>query len=242
MKRYSPLLLLLALLGALAVSQVAPAAASPSRPTSTFAHPTLRTTDADEEAEEELEAEEVEFELEDCGAGGAGELEFEFEDEAEEEEFELEEEDEAEEEEFEESCGKDAAKAAKKGAPFVTAPAACQVRQAESTITTLPASNQVRLTIRYQTYSPTPVTVGLKLRDHKGAVAIEHATKHLGRTGVLHFSTKLGSAVMDRAEAANEFDVSLRAPETPGYCAGALEQRLLSAKHTSAGAPRVYAN
>ena len=47
---------------------------------------------------------------------------------------------------------------------------------------------------------------------------------------------------MDRAAAASEFDVSLRAPETPGYCAAALEQRLLSAKHTSARAPRVYAN
>ena len=71
----------------------------------------------------------------------------------------------------------------------MTAPAACQVRQAESTITTLPASDQVRLTVRYQTYSPTPVTVGLKLKDQKGAVAIEHATKHLGGKGVLRLTT-----------------------------------------------------
>jgi hypothetical protein len=226
MKRYSPLLLLLALLGVLAVSQVATAAASPARAASTFAHPGLRGAQDDEE----FEAEEVEFEFEDCES--ADELEFEFEDE--EDEFE---------EELEEDCGNGgAAKASKKGAPFVTAPAACQVRQAESTITTLPASNQVQLTIRYQTYSPTPVTVGLKLKDQKGAVAIEHATKHLSGKGVLHLTTKLGSAVMDRAAAASEFDVSLRAPETPGYCAPALEQRLLSVKHTSARAPRVYAN
>jgi len=231
MKRYSPLLLLLALLGALVVSQVAAAAASPARPTSTFAHPTLRDA---AEPEEEFEAEEVEFEFEDCESG-AEEVEFEF-DEGEEEEFE-------EEDELEEGCGNGgAAKASKKGAPFVTAPAACQVRQAESTITTLPASDQVRLTVRYQTYSPTSVTVGLKLKDHKGAVAIEHATKHMGGKGVLHLTTKLGSAVMDRAALASEFDVSLRAPETPGYCADALEQRLLSVKHTSARAPRVYAS
>ncbi len=235
MKRYPLALLLLVLLGALAVAQVAPAATSSSRPTPTFAQSTLRDAEAEEE---EFEAEEIEFEFEgDCEAGGTDE--FEFEEEGEEEEFEAEG---AEEEEFEEGCGNDAAKAAKKGAPFVTAPAACQVSQAESTITTLPASNQVRLTIHYRTYSPTPVTVALKLKDHKGAVAIEHATRHLGDKGVLHLSTKLGSAVMDRAEAAREFDVSLRAPETPGYCAGALEQRLLSAKHTTAGAPRVYAN
>jgi hypothetical protein len=230
MKRYSPLLLLLALLGVLAVSQVATAAASPARPATTFAHPTLRD---DAEDEDEFEAEEVEFEFEDCES--ADELEFEFEDEAEEVEF--------EEEELEEGCDDGgAAKASKKGAPFVTAPAACQVRQAESTITTLPASDQVQLTVRYQTYSPTPVTVGLKLKDHKGAIAIEHATKHLSDKGVLHLTTKLGSAVMDRAAVASEFDVSLRAPQTPGYCAAALEQRLLSVKHTSARAPRVYAN
>jgi len=227
MKRYSPLLLL-ALIGALAVSQVATAAASPTRPNSTFAHPTLR----DAEAEEEFEGEAVELEIEDCESA-AEELEFELDED--EEEF--------EEEEIEEDCGGGgAAKASKKGASFVTAPAACQVRQAESTITTLPASDQVRLTVRYQTYSPTPVTVGLKLKDGKGAVAIEHATKHLGDKGILQLTTKLGSAVMDRAAAASEFDVSLRAPETPGFCAAALEQRLRSVKHTSARAPRVYAN
>jgi hypothetical protein len=232
MKRYSPLLMLLALLGALAVSQVATAAASPARPSSTFAHPTLR----DDEAEEEFEAEEVlsGFELEGCESADEPELEF---DESE-EEFEDEDEDEPE----AEDCADGGAKASKKGASFVTAPADCEVRQAESTITTLPATNQVRLTVRYQTWSPTPVTVGLKLKDPKGAVAIERATKHLGAKGVLHLTTKLGSAVMDRAAAASEFDVSLRAPETPGYCADALEQRLRSVKHTSARAPRVYAN
>ena len=56
----------------------------------------------------------------------------------------------------------------------------------------------------------------------------------MGGKGVLRLTTKLGSAVMDRAVAASEFDVSLRAPKRPGYCADALEQRLLSVKHTSA--------
>ncbi|HEX4304931.1 MAG TPA: hypothetical protein VHZ54_02735 [Solirubrobacterales bacterium] len=229
MKRYSPLLLLLVLLGALAVSQVA-TAASAARPDATFAHPTLRD---DAEDEEEFVAEDGEFEFEECEALAE---EIEFEDE--EEEF--------EEEEFESSCGgaEEAGNAASKGVPFVTAPAACQVRQAESTITTLPAADQLRLTIHYRTYAPTEVTVGLKLKDQKGSVAIEHATKHLGDKGVLRFTTSLGGAVMDRALAASEFDVSLRASETPGFCAGALEQRLHSVKHqhTSARAPRVYAD
>ena len=87
--------------------------------------------------------------------------------------------------------------------------------RAESTITALPATDQVRLTVRYRTWAPTPVTVTLKLRDHKGAVGIEHTTKHLGGRGVLHITTKLGSAVMERALDASEFDVALRAPEKP---------------------------
>jgi hypothetical protein len=228
MKRYSPLLMLLVLLGALAASQAA-TAASPARPTPTFAHPTLRDNPAEFE-EEEFEAEEDEFEFEECEAS-AGEFEFETGEEFEEEELEA-------------SCGDEGAtaKVKAKGAPFVTAPAACQVRQAESTITTLPDSDQVRLTVRYETYAPTQVTVGLKLEDRKGSVAIEHTTKHMGGKGVLHITTKLGTAVMERASTASEFDVSLRAPETPGFCAGALEQQLHSVKHTDSRAPRVYSD
>jgi hypothetical protein len=224
MKRYYVLPAILAALAALTASQAA-GAASPSRPTPTFAHPTLR----DAEPEEEFVAEEDEFEFEECD-GGAEEFEF------------GEDEEEFEEEESGGSCGAESegAKSAPKGAPFVTAPVACQVRQAESTITTLPGSDQVRLTVRYQTYAPTEVTVGLKLKDHKGSVAIEHTTKHMGPKGVLHITTKLGTAVMERALTASEFDVSLRAPESPGFCAGDLEQRLHSVKHTSARAPRVY--
>jgi len=186
MKRYSPLLVLLVLLGALTVSQAA--AASSARTSSTFAHPTLR--DAAAEAEEEFEAEEGEIEFDECEAGA---VEFEFDEGEGEEELEA--------EELEADCGDDgeAAKAAPKGAAFVTAPTACQVRQAESTITTLPGSDQVRLSVHYQTWSPTQVTVGLKLRDHKGSVAIEHATRHLGAKGVLHLTAKLGAAVMERA-------------------------------------------
>jgi hypothetical protein len=228
MKRYSPLLMLLAALGVLAVSQAA-TAASPARPTSTFAHPTLRDDDAEDESA--FEAGEAEFEFEECESVAE---EFEFEEG--EEEF--------EEEDFTDACGDEEplGKAASGDAPFVTAPAACQVRQAESTITALPGSDQVRLSVRYQTYVPTQVTVGLKLKDRKGSIAIEHATKHLGGKGVLHITTKLGTAVMERAVAASEFDVSLRAPETPGFCAGALEQRLHSVKHTGARAPRVYSD
>jgi hypothetical protein len=230
MTRYFPLFLILLLLGSVAVSPAAFAAsASPVAPT--FPQLSPPGGSHTEEAEES-EAEEEEFE--ECEA--AAEEEFEFGEEEPEESAE-------EEAEFEaEECGEESEKAAPKGAPFVTAPFACQVRRAESTIATLPGSDQVRLTVRYRTYSPTPVTVGLKLKDSRGTVSIEHTTKHMGENGVLHITTKLGTAVMERAMKASEFDVSLRAPETPGFCAGDLEQRLHIAKHAGARAARVYSD
>lgn len=224
MKRYLPLLLVLLLIGAPAASRAASATATvPAAPNSPGRH---HLTFADDEEEGE-EFEEEEFEL--CEAAGE---EFEFE-EGEEEEFE------EGEFELEEECGEEAGKKGE-NATFVTAPVACQVRRAESTIAVLPAADQVRLTVRYLTYAPTRVTIGLKLKDRKGSVGIEHTSKHLGSHGVLQIITKLGSAVMERALQATEFDVSLRVPETPGYCAEALEQQLHSVKHTGADAPRVY--
>jgi hypothetical protein len=211
MKRYSPLLLILVLLGVLAISQAAPAATPAAAPASP--QPSLHEAE-EAEGEEELEVEE-------CEAGS----EFESEEELEEEGFEVEEE-----------CDEEEGENGKNG--FVTAPAACRVRRAESSITTLPGSDKVLLTLRYLTYSPTTVTLGLKLKDHKGTVTIEHTTRHMGAKGVLHLTAKLDDAVMERAAKAQEFDVSLRAPGTPGYCGELLEQDLRS-KHP-VGKARVY--
>ncbi|HVT00117.1 MAG TPA: hypothetical protein VHE08_06330 [Solirubrobacterales bacterium] len=129
-------------------------------------------------------------------------------------------------------CGEEVETA---GKGFVTAPAACLVRRAESKVATLPASDHVRLTVRYQTYEPTKVAVGLKLKDHKGSLPILHATKHLGGKGVLQLTAKVGKGTIERALGASEFDVSLRAPDTPDFCAGDLEQRLHTVKHGGKG-------
>jgi hypothetical protein len=229
MRRYSPLLMILALLAALGVSQVATAAAAqPTTTSSAFslsspsallaAAPEAEEEDEGEEAEGEVE--EVEFEveeevlLEECESATD---EFEFEDAAEEKEFE---------EEVAE-CEKEAKKKAKSnGASFVSAPEECVVERAESTIQTLPGSDSVRLTVHYKDYSTGAVAIGLKLKDHKGSLALEHTTKHLGHDGTLRLTTKLGETEMERAEDAREFDVALRAPGTPGYCGDMLEQHL----------------
>jgi hypothetical protein len=221
MKRYSPLFMILVLLGILAASQIAPAAATA----------TIAPTAFEEFEAEEDEGEFEESEFEDCEAG-------------EEEEFDIAEVEEFEEEGFEfeaegEECGEGAAakKHSAAGGP-VSAPAACLVRQAESKITTLPGTDRVELTVHYATWSPGAVSIELKLKDHKGTLGLEHAVKHLGLGGTLHLTTKLSDAVMERAADASEFDISLRAGNTPGYCGNLLEQRLRTSH--PAGRARVY--
>jgi hypothetical protein len=232
MRRYSPLLMILVLLGALGVSQVAAAAAAQSTATtspsfspspSVLLAPAPEAEEEDEGEEAEVEGEEVEFVveeevlLEECESATD---EFEFEDAAEEKEFA---------EEVAE-CEKEAKKKAKSsGASFVSAPEECVVEHAESTIQTLPGSNSVRLTVHYKDYSTGAVAIGLKLKDHKGSLALEHTTKHLGHGGTLHLTTKLSETEMERAEDAREFDVALRSPGTPGYCGDMLEQHLKTA-------------
>jgi hypothetical protein len=226
MKRYAPLLLVTLLLVPFAVPTFSQAAASASpalAPGPTI--PQLAHGDAAaEEEDEEFEAEEIEFDQCEAVEGSFEFEEEEFEEVEEEEEF-----------EFEiEECEEEV----KSKAGAVTAPKACLVRTAESSITTLPSSDRVLLTVRYQTYSPSTVNLGLTLKDNKGSLKIEAATKHLGKQGVLHLSTKLSEAEMERAAKAKEFNVALRAPNTPGYCGGLLEQQLRS-KHP-VGNARVY--
>jgi hypothetical protein len=238
MKRYSPLLLILILLGSLAVSQAASAAVASPLAGSILTPLSGRATAPEAEEEEfeggeeaELEIEEEEL-VEECEATAG---EFEFENEAEEEEF----------EEEAEECEEETTKAGKNKA-FVAAPEECTVQRAESTITTLPGTDRVRLTIHYKNYSTTPVAIGLKLKDNKGSLALERTTKHLGRNGTIHLTTKLGEPEMERAEDAREFDVALRAPGTPGYCGDLLEQHLKTtspsskAHGSSAHGSRVY--
>jgi hypothetical protein len=221
MKRYAPLWILTLLLTLLVVPALSQAAAP-----AVAKQPTIpRLAPGDAEDGEESEGEE-EIEIDDCEAGDGV---FEFEDE----EFE---ESEGEEEEFEiEDCEEEEVQ---KKAGAVTAPEECRVRSAESSITTLPDSNRVQLTVQYLTYKPSTVSLDLKLKDGKGSLKIDSATKHLGKKGVLHLTTKVPDAVMERATKAKEFDVALRAAQTPGYCGAMLEQKL-RAKHP-VGDARVY--
>jgi hypothetical protein len=235
MKRYRPLplaltlSLIVALFAVPTFAQATPSAAATLTKKPNV--PALAPRD-DAEDEEEFEGDEAEeIEVEDCEAA---EGIFEFE----EEEFEGEEAEEEEEFEIEvEECEEEAQQKNKK-AGAVTAPEECRVQQAESSITALPGSDRVELTVRYLTYKPSTVSLGLKLKDNKGSLKIEDTTKRLSKKGVLHLTTKVSDAVMERAAKAREFSVALRAPKTPGYCGDMLEQQL-QAKHP-VGNARVF--
>jgi hypothetical protein len=216
MRRYFPLLMILVLLGSLTGSPAAFAAAV-SQPAPTTNAVSIFEPEEEGEEEEFEVVEEIEFEA--CEAT-AEDLEFAEMELGEEEEFE-EEVEECEEEEARKSKGK-----------AVTAPAACTVRLAESTIATIPGSDKVRLTINYKGDAATSVAIQLRLKDRKGSLSLERTTKHFAKSGVIHLTTKLGEAEMERALDAHEFDVGLRAAGTPGYCSDMLEQKL-SAKHSS---------
>jgi hypothetical protein len=220
MRRYSPLLMILVLLGSLGASPAAFAAA-----TNQLAPTAAATASSFEPEEEAEEGEEEEFEV-------VEEIEFEA-CEATAEDLEFAEMELGEEEEFEEEveeCEEEAALKSKGKA--VTAPAACTIRSAESTIATIPGSDKVRLTIHYKADSSAAVAIQLRLKDHKGSLSLERTNKHFGKNGVLHLTTKLGQTEMERALDAHEFDVGLRATGTPGYCSDMLEQKL-STKHSS---------
>jgi hypothetical protein len=236
MRRYSLLLLILVLLGSLAVSQGALAAttASPPAPTTTpQSHAAAEPEEEGELGEEEFEAE-GEFELEECRAT-AGKIEFSQMEEAEEEEFE------AEVEACEEAAEKGKKKSEGQAPSFVTAPAECLVQRAESTITTLPDTDRLLLTVHYKNYSSAAVAIELRLKDQKGVLGLGQTTKHLGRNGILHLTTKLGESEMDRAGKAQEFDIALRAADTPGYCSDLLEQHLKTKQSAAkAHGSRVY--
>ena len=119
-------------------------------------------------------------------------------------------------------------------------PAPIEVRGLVKRYGDLVAVDRVDLTVHYVTWSPAAVSVGLALKDGKGTLGLEHATKHFGLGGTLHLSTKLGDAAMERAAKAKEFDVSLRAAKTPAFCGDLLEQRLNASKPV--GRARVYSD
>ena len=131
-----------------------------------------------------------------------------------EEESELEEaEEEAEEEEF-----------GTKGAALL--PPECILRSVEPSVVAQLAGGSLRLTLRYTTSTPTRANIAYWLKGSKGSLQLGSATRHLGRQGTLHLSSRLDEREATKVQAARTFIVDLDVPAAPSSCEKYLTLRL----------------
>ncbi len=108
------------------------------------------------------------------------------------------------------------------------ASSACMLKSAEATVLVLPAKDTVRLTLRYTTFTPAVVSVQYGLRGRKGGLKMGADSRRFSRKGVFRETEKLTEAEMAKVNAATQFDVRLRAVNTPGYCRQLFDRDLTS--------------
>lgn len=114
----------------------------------------------------------------------------------------------------------------------------CVLEEATAKVAPQPGDSTVRLTIRYQAFAPAAVAIDTRLRGSQGRLHLGSRHTHFHRAGVYRDSFALGEKQMQRALAAREFTVELKAVNTPRYCrldlTGAPRQ---SKRSLRAGAP-----
>jgi hypothetical protein len=94
----------------------------------------------------------------------------------------------------------------------------CVIEDATAKLAPRPGNDTVELTIRYESFAPAAALVEAQLRGPKGKLRLGAAHTHLRRAGVYRKSFVLGEKKMSRALGAREFEVELRALNTPRYC------------------------
>lgn len=94
----------------------------------------------------------------------------------------------------------------------------CVLRHASVAVAILPGTGQVRLTVRYDAFTPATVLVSGSLRGGKGSLHLGRSRAHFRRSGVYRDSFSFGPKQMAKALAAREVDVDLQAAGTPAEC------------------------
>jgi hypothetical protein len=94
----------------------------------------------------------------------------------------------------------------------------CVIEDATAKLLPRPGNDTVELTIRYESFAPAAALVEAQLRGPRGKLRLGADHTHLRRTGVYRKSFVLGEKKMNRALGAREFEVELRALNTPRYC------------------------
>jgi hypothetical protein len=141
---------------------------------------------------------------------------------------------EAEGSEYEE-CEEDEEECEEEVDDAVEAPAECLLTNAEATVTASANKDQVRLQVRYETFSPTAVAVDYGLHGAKGSLYLGSEKKQFARRGVLRLTKTLTAAQMAKVMAAKDFTVRIRVPAAPGYCRSFFEHQLDSRRATPTG-------
>jgi len=114
----------------------------------------------------------------------------------------------------------------------------CVIEDATAKLVPHPGNDTIELTIRYESFAPAAAMVEARLRGSKGRLHLGSDHTHLRRAGVYRKSFVLGEQKMDRALGAREFEVELRALNTPRYCRLELNGAPRRAKRSRrAGAP-----
>lgn len=115
------------------------------------------------------------------------------------------------------------------------APPECLLTRAEASVSAAPNRDRLRLQVRYETSSPTAVTVDYGLHGSKGSLYLGSERKQFGRRGVLRLSETLSEAKMEKAMAAKNFTVRLRVPAAPRYCQSLFDRQLDVRQATPSG-------
>jgi hypothetical protein len=102
----------------------------------------------------------------------------------------------------------------------------CRLSVAEATVATVPAQDQVRLTVHYRTVEPSAVAVELRLRGAHGPLDLGVDSGHFAESGTFHATEQLSEPEMDRAMAAREFTVGIHAVNSPRFCREIFERHL----------------
>lgn len=94
----------------------------------------------------------------------------------------------------------------------------CVIEDATAKLAPHPGNDTVGLVIRYESFAPAAVVIEATLRGAKGKLRLGAEHAHFRRSGVYRDSFLLNARKMERALAAREFSVELRALNTPRYC------------------------
>lgn len=114
------------------------------------------------------------------------------------------------------------------------APAECLLTSAQPQVTVSGAQQRLRLSVRYTVEAPVEVAVSLRASGGRGGLTIATEKHRLNHSGSFQDTTGLSASETERALAADEFTIRLRAIGAPWSC-HRYDFRHLTVKHQGRG-------